>query len=158
MSSLGEDLGNSLPSRKSLPHGTPIWVKPGSLFFITLCCAPRGTNQLCNPAVSAAIFDTIKHRHNIGEWFARLVLLMPDHLHALVAFPAEREMEKVIRLWKGFLARQQGIRWQRDFFDHRLRSDESWEEKAHYIRMNPVRAGLVSAATAWPYIWEPVAS
>lgn len=35
-------------------------------------------------------------------------------------------------------------RWQRDFFDHRLRSIESAAEKAQYIRMNPVRAGLVN--------------
>jgi hypothetical protein len=41
--------------------------------------------------------------------------------------------------------------WQRDFFDHRLRDDESFEEKAAYILNNPVRAGLVNRFEDWPY-------
>jgi hypothetical protein len=32
--------------------------------------------------------------------------------------------------------------WQKGFFDHVLRSGESYTEKWHYIRDNPVRAGL----------------
>ena len=147
---------DSLPQRRALPHGVPDWVKPGTLFFITVCCTPRGANQLCLPVISEVIFESIAHRQRAGAWFARLVVLMPDHVHALVAFPAEAELQRTVRLWKSFLARQHGIRWQRDFFDHRLRNDEAWEEKAHYIRMNPVRAGLTDTPKNWPYVWEPM--
>ena len=45
--------------------------------------------------------------------------------------------------------------WQKNFFDHRLRSEEEWEEKTHYIRQNPVRAGLVGSAEEWPYVFTP---
>ena len=41
--------------------------------------------------------------------------------------------------------------WERQFFDHLLRSDESRAEKWNYVRENPVRAGLVNDAAAWPY-------
>jgi len=41
-----------------------------------------------------------------------------------------------------------GIKWQRDFFEHRLRSDESWREKADYILANPVRKGLVAVCVS----------
>jgi len=41
--------------------------------------------------------------------------------------------------------------WQKEFFDHVLRSDESYESKWHYVRENPVQAGLVSTADDWPY-------
>jgi len=34
--------------------------------------------------------------------------------------------------------------WQDGFFDHLLRSDESYGEKWNYVLQNPVRAGLVS--------------
>ena len=37
--------------------------------------------------------------------------------------------------FKGFTAKRAGIRWQRDFFDHRLRSDDSYEDKANYVRI-----------------------
>ena len=60
-----------------------------------------------------------------------------------------------MRAWRHYLAKEQGIRWQRDFFDHRIRRDESHEEKAAYIRNNPVRGGLVKAPEDWPYVWEP---
>jgi hypothetical protein len=43
--------------------------------------------------------------------------------------------------------------WQRDFFDHVLRSSESYSEKWKYVRDNPVRAGLVSI-DAWKYAGE----
>ncbi len=140
--------------RKTLPHAVPNWVDAGSLFFITICCAQRNVNSLCEPRISAAIFESATHRQQRGDWFMRLLVLMPDHLHALLAFPADRQMESVIRGWKSYLARLHGIRWQRDFFDHRVRNDESWEEKAHYVRQNPVRAGLVRNASEWPYMWE----
>lgn len=80
---------------------------------------------------------------------------MPDHLHALLSFPKMEAMPQVIRAWKHYLATQHKIEWQRDFFDHRLRHDESHEEKLDYIRMNPVRAGLATSPEEWPYVWEP---
>jgi hypothetical protein len=45
--------------------------------------------------------------------------------------------------------------WQRGFFDHVLRSDESYAEKWNYVRANPVRAGLVNDPD-WPYAGEIV--
>jgi putative transposase len=105
--------------------------------------------------MAAIIMESVQHRQAGEIWFARLVLLMPDHLHALIAFPTERAMETTVRQWKGFLAHQFKIRWQRDFFDHRIRNAESWQQKANYIRQNPVRAGLIADAMTWPYVWEP---
>ena len=73
---------------------------------------------------------------------------MPDHLHALLSFPHDLRMKSVISKWKEYTAKHVGIHWQRDFFDHRLRSDESFDEKAHYICTNPVRENLVLEMTA----------
>ena len=44
--------------------------------------------------------------------------------------------------------------WQRGFFDHVLRKDESYGQKWTYVRDNPVRAGLVANADDWPYAGE----
>jgi REP element-mobilizing transposase RayT len=89
-------------------------------------------------------------------WFAHLFLLMPDHVHALLSFPPNRRsIEGVVLDWKRRVARETGVVWQRDFFEHRLRSFESWREKADYILANPVRAGLVTRTEDWPYVWFP---
>jgi hypothetical protein len=42
-------------------------------------------------------------------------------------------------------------RWQKGSFDHRIRSHEHYLEKRDYVLMNPVRAGLVSKTSEWPY-------
>jgi len=44
--------------------------------------------------------------------------------------------------------------WQEGFFDHLLRSHDSYSEKWDYVRMNPVRAGLSRTPEAWPYQGE----
>jgi putative transposase len=46
--------------------------------------------------------------------------------------------------------------WQRGFFDHVLRSDESYAQKWNYVRENPVRAGLVKNPDDWPFSGELV--
>ena len=143
-----------LPERKVLPHETPAWVKPGELFFITICCQQRGENQLCLPEVGQTLIESVRFRQERGDWYARLFLLMPDHLHVLISFPPESSMKAVVAKWKEYSRRQLGIVWQRGFFDHRLRKAESLDEKAHYIRMNPVRQRLVGKAEDWPWVWE----
>jgi hypothetical protein len=40
--------------------------------------------------------------------------------------------------------------WEEGFFDHVLRSDESYSQKWNYVRENPVRAGLVKSVEDWP--------
>jgi REP element-mobilizing transposase RayT len=82
---------------------------------------------------------------------ALFFLLMPDHLHALLSFPpSEKPIRLVISKWKEWTARTVGIQWQDDFFEHRLRHDESRRQKADYILENPVRKGLVSRTEDWP--------
>jgi len=63
-------------------------------------------------------------------------------------------MKRTITAWKRFTAKNFNISWQRDFFDHRLRNNESLEEKALYIRRNPERANLISSYEDWPYVWK----
>lgn len=82
---------------------------------------------------------------------------MPDHVHVLVSLSDPGDLKNVVSQWKAFTAKSCGIRWQTDFFDHRLRSEEQWELKARYIEENPVRKGLVERAEDWPFVWTPEA-
>ncbi|PYL99683.1 MAG: hypothetical protein DMF19_11765 [Verrucomicrobia bacterium] len=83
---------------------------------------------------------------------------MPDHLHAFVGLDDQKiDPPGWIKSLKNTLSkalRFDGIpapHWQKDFFDHVLRSEESYEEKWHYVRENPVRAGLVKRWQDWPF-------
>ena len=141
------------PGRKWLLHDWPSWVDPeASDYFITLCCKQRGTDQLCLPVIGEALLSSARFYHEQRKWFPAVFLLMPDHLHMLVRFGREHEMIQVVGAWKRYAAWQHGILWQRNFFEHRLRSNESIEEKAAYILHNPVRAGLVEKVSDWPFV------
>jgi putative transposase len=142
------------PPRKKLPHDVPVWVKAGSMFFVTVCALPRGGDSLCRSDVAPQLLEAMRTYHERGIWYARLAVLMPDHWHALLAFPPDRMMRTVLAQWKSYTAKRIGVTWQRDFFDHRLREGESLELKAAYVRQNPVRAGLVARADEWPWVFE----
>ena len=143
------------PQRKYLPHEIPLWVDPSKeVYCITINCQPRGLNQLALPEVVKPLFETIQHRQENFLWWPYLVLLMPDHLHALFSFPpSDRPIQMVIRKWKEWTAKTIGIQWQRSFFEHRLRHDESRWQKADYILQNPVRKGLITRAEEWPFVY-----
>lgn len=145
---------SSRPVRKKLPHEIPHWIDPsGEVYFVTINCLQRGLNSLCVAETAKAILESVKFRHSSQEWFVHLLLLMPDHLHALISFPVHLpSTQKSLSKWKAWTARQTGVRWQRDYFEHRLRTDESFDEKASYIRGNPVRAGLAEESDGWPWV------
>ena len=140
--------------RKPLRHDVPSWVKLGSLYFITVCCADRTGQPLLQGSTAAKLTDSARHLHQIGRWYAQLFLVMPDHVHGLVAVPPQTTLGAQVAAWKGYTRKAHGVRWQERFFDHRLRSDEALEEKANYIRLNPVRAGLVASPQDWPHVFS----
>ena len=142
-----------IPRRKPLPHQIPSWVSGNPTIFITINCVPRGKNQLAIFSIAEALKESIAVRVALGHWWPRLILLMPDHLHGLITFNPEKTMEQTVRNWKRFAAGNFQIVWQRDFFDHRIRNEESLEEKWQYILHNPVRAGLTASPEEWPFVW-----
>jgi putative transposase len=86
---------------------------------------------------------------------------MPDHFHAFVAVDDQRlSLSKWTKSLKNALSKTMRFdkiappHWQKTFFDHVLRSAESYTGKWHYVRANPVRAGLVKRWEDWPFQGE----
>ena len=140
--------------RKFLNHQLHFAGRFGATYFITLCCRPRHKNQLCHDHVAREIFKTATLYDKQEVWYLVLLLLMPDHLHALISFSGQASMSKQMGNFKRATTKFAGVKWQRNFFDHRLRCDENLEQKAAYIRQNPVRAGLVENENDWPYLLD----
>ncbi len=89
-------------------------------------------------------------------------VIMPDHVHLFVRGADDFVLGRWVGLLKQCLGKvirspeSAGTLWQRGFFDHVLRSEESYAEKWNYVRENPARAGFVRDADAWPYAGEIV--
>jgi putative transposase len=141
--------------RNRLDHTTHFAGRFGAIYFITICCEQRGFNQLCHDEIATVLADTARIYHERGRWNLDLLLLMPDHLHALIGVDGQTSLSQLIRDYKRITAKITGVRWQRNFFDHRLRHDESLAEKFAYICQNPVRAGLCRTEHDWPYTFIP---
>jgi putative transposase len=141
--------------RKRLDHTTHFARRFGAVYFITICCEQRGTKQLCNEKTAVVLFDTARIYHEHGRWNLSLLLLMPDHLHALIGIDGRDFLSPLIRDYKRITTKLARVEWQRNFFDHRLRHNESLTEKFAYICQNPVRAGLVANESVWPYVFIP---
>ena len=133
------------------PPRIPVWLRWDQevVYFLTFCVARRET-ALANDEAFAAFKYAIARLTN---WNAIAAVLMPDHVHLLIA-PNDGEAavgnaSGAIKRWM----RQQldaEWQWQPGSFDRLLRSDESAEEKGQYIRENPVRAALVRTWQDWP--------
>jgi len=136
-----------------LGHRSPEWIDAPT-YFVTICTKERGRNQLCNESASE-ILRSIQIYHERSRWYCDLAVLMPDHVHLLLSFGNIDLYSKIIGDWKRWVAVHHGVEWQENFFEHRLRAEESLDQKGRYMILNPVRAGLVKEASDWPYFWQP---
>ena len=135
-----------------LSHTVPGWVNRGAIYHIRIRAKPDSPFPLTNESIARSLLDSARRYHTDARWYCLLFLLMPDHLHALLAFPPEQDMSGTIGAWKRFQSRQQGAHWQKNYFDHRIRDARQLEEKAAYIRRNPVVKNLCATESDWPWV------
>jgi putative transposase len=103
--------------------------------------------------VHASIVDALLTYEQLGRLRPKLEVTMPDHVHFIAQINQAHALERSVRDLKRYLARKHPITWQQGFFDHRIRSPKLLRETADYVRLNPVRAGLVPSADEWPFRW-----
>jgi putative transposase len=143
---------------KNRPRRFDLFYIREPVFYITCCTLDRRPIRelsAAHDAISRYSEHAIPHNVAVGRY-----VLMPDHLHLFVKGDANFMLSRWMGGQKRAIAVELGCRsrelWQPGFFDHVLRSDESYDEKWNYVRENPVRAGLVRNATEWPYQGEIV--
>lgn len=91
-------------------------------------------------------------------------VLMPDHLHALVHLGASEPLSSLVRRVKCITAAaanridmRRGAVWMPGFHDRAVRHVDDLDRIARYVMDNPVRTGLVTDASEYPYLscaWE----
>jgi len=81
-------------------------------------------------------------------------VVMPNHIHLLLTPAPEVSLEKAMQFIKGgfsFRLKSRTDVWERSFNEVQILVPEKFRACKAYIELNPVRAGLASAAVEFPY-------
>src|SRR5271169_1073831 len=122
-------------------------------FFVTSVTTQRRTLFQTTTAAELLI-DVFLHYRAQGKYQLHDLVIMPDHFHALITPAMEISLERTVQFIKGgfsFRLKSRFPVWQASFTNHRIRHAEDFEQHREYIRMNPVRAGLVRTPEEYPY-------
>ena len=158
-----------LVSERNLPH----WFQPGAAIFVTFRTADsmpaevvqrwqreleelfhrsldacHGACVLRDPEIAKIVGETLLFHRGTKYELDRLVV-MPNHVHAIVQFDPESNLSVVSQSWMRYSARQinqalgtSGPFWQPEPFDHIIRSPEQFHYLQQYIFDNPAKAKL----------------
>jgi putative transposase len=135
-----------------------VWIdRP--LYFITTCTSKR-RSILASREVATILVDEWQNARERHGWAVGRYVIMPDHVHFFCSSEMDaKPLPRFIQAWKQWTSKRIGSElhiaaplWQEEFFDHVLRSSESYSRKWEYVRENPVRGGLVRIADKW--LWH----
>ena len=137
-----------------------VWIdRP--IYFMTTCTFRRRA-ILATDDVADILIDEWRNAHDSHGWAMGRYVIMPDHVHFFCRAELDaKSLPIFMQKWKQWSSKRMtrelklaGGIWQEEFFDHVLRSSESYSQKWNYVKENPVRAGLVKKSDDWPFQGE----
>ena len=160
---------NSLPNRKSHQLRKGRHAISGTYYFLTTTTFKR-RRILSTPEVAQIIFDSLQWLENEDRIKWICIMIMPDHIHAVIQLGCNQTLASVMHSLKSFTAKEistlrrriagqdapptgNGSVWQAGYYDRGIRGEESLNEIIQYCYENPVRRGLVKRAKDYPYWW-----
>ena len=103
--------------------------------------------------VENALLHFQGERYSLSAWS-----VMPNHVHTVVTPNANQHLSKILHSWKSFSAHEinkvlgrNGSVWEKESFDHLVRSERAFERFVAYTENNPVVAGLCDSPELWPF-------
>jgi putative transposase len=122
------------------------------VFFFTTVTAQRQP-IFRHETTANLLIETLAHYRDARKFLLHEFVVMPDHIHALLAPAADISLERAVQFIKGGFSFRlsRGAIWQASFTNHRIRDFDDYEHHRAYVRMNPVRARLVARPEEYPY-------
>jgi len=116
--------------------------------FERLLDAGYGASVLKQPELAGVVAKSLLHfdgtRYHMGDF-----VVMPNHVHLLVCFVGDTELDAQCYSWKKYTSGQINARlgqkghcWQGESFDHAVRSPEQFVHFQEYIARNARKANL----------------
>ena len=126
-------------------------------YFITICTYGKKAYFFNNKLRDFAQ-RSLECRQNNKEISIFCCCIMPDHIHLLISLNEDynQTLSNWVSSFKRFISktakRDFNINdlWQRNYYDHIIRTEESMYKIAEYILENPVRKNIVQRSEEYP--------
>jgi putative transposase len=133
-----------------MPTGLKRYQETGELHFVTFSCVRH------RPILGSAeardhllrLLEGTRVRYGMG---VHGYVVMPDHVHLLVAEPEKAALSLAVQILKQRFSRtrMEEYVWEPRYYDFNVRTEEKRIEKLRYLHRNPVKRGLVTEAGEW---------
>jgi REP element-mobilizing transposase RayT len=116
-----------------------------------------GSCLLADPVVGKLVEDALQHfhgtRYDLAAW-----CVMPNLVQLVVTPFSPHSPSDVLHSWKSYTAHginkllgRTGPLWERESFDHLIRTLDDFERFVAYVENNPVVAGLCARPEDWQW-------
>jgi REP element-mobilizing transposase RayT len=138
-------------------YGIDVSDDPATLLATYEPPVDMGSCMLRDPDVADVVAAALGHfdgeRYELIAW-----CVMPNHVHAVVTPFAGHALGDVLHSWKSFTAHainrrlgRRGAVWEKESFDHLVRTPSSLDRFVAYTEANPLAAGLCATQGDWRF-------
>jgi len=141
-----------------MPSGLRRFQESKQTHFVTFSCYRR-LPLLRITATRNIFLDCLERTRRLYQLRVYGYVVMPEHVHLLISEPQEEQLYVAIQALKVASSRRTARfrppshprLWQRRYFDHNVRSLESFETLLRYTHRNPVKRGLAVKPEDWKW-------
>lgn len=130
----------------------------GSQTYFLTARTWQGRALFRSERLAVLFLETLSHYRSAGKYQIHEFVVMPNHFHLLLTLVGGTTLERAVQFIKGGFSRRAGQEvsrsleiWQRGYVDHRIRDAVDYVRHRDYIRLNPVRAGVVESQEVFRY-------
>jgi putative transposase len=138
---------------------------PGRMYFLGCNLEQRRRYFAERSQLAELLIQLYVAERDRGGIALHAYVVMPDHYRVLLTLEQATSVSAVVRKAHSLFAPEcrqlfgpHPRIWQRRFYDHVIRDDKDLHDKWSYIHYNPVKAGLVTDQTQYPWsscaYWE----
>jgi putative transposase len=140
-----------------MPYGLKRYQQSKQSHFVTFSCYHR-LPHLRDERLRDLFVECLERMRRNYRFRVYGYVVMPEHVHLLVSEPEGEVLAKAIQAVKisvarramSYRAKRDVAFWQKRYYDHNVRTHESFVE-LRYIHRNPVKRGLVEKPEDWKW-------
>ncbi|MCQ4252141.1 transposase [Pseudomonas stutzeri] len=130
------------------------WSSEGQIYLVTAVTKERKA-VFRDFKAARILVGVLRDDAARGSHLTLAFVVMPDHVHWLLALQ-QASLSQLVGRVKSISAKRIGCPvWQDGFHDRALRKEEDVRATARYVVANPLRAGLVERIGDYPH-WDAV--